>query len=426
MGWTGNKKLMAVIVCWVLTVGFVTLGVWFYAGYETSLKREKMGRLLKEHPELETDLAGWWKEEESEKADTEEKKIWREQADQMRKKYGYEEWSDSSIWYLWGFLIGCVTLAGLFLWWIFYRRWREQEKRQKRQFSFLLEQLRDFDRGRFTEGTFWKEEFREIRSAENDFTDSFLKEKWEQIIEELEELGRQLALQRERFTAEENNTKTLITDISHQLKTPLASLRMSHELTMSDDLTETERKEFLLQETAELERLGELLEELVKLSRLENHMITLSPELQSVNETVKDAISQIYGKAKGRHIEILVEMKEEVFAEHDRRWTAEAFVNILDNAVKYSEENTKVTLRMQKLTMGVLIEIEDEGMGIAPEELHKIFGRFYRGVRAGRKVQDGAGVGLYLARMIIEKQHGTIMAQPEVEKGSVFRVLLPG
>lgn len=103
----------------------------------------------------------------------------------------------------------------------------------------------------------------------------------------------------------------------------------------------------------------------------------------------------------------------------------EALVNILENAVKYSEPGTSISIRASFLPNSVLLEIEDEGIGIQEEEVHKIFKRFYRGSRAKELVKEGAGVGLYLARNIIEQQGGTIIAKRKPERGTIFKIVLP-
>ena len=93
--------------------------------------------------------------------------------------------------------------------------------------------------------------------------------------------------------------------------------------------------------------------------------------------------------------------------------------------MKYSGKGTSITIRIQRLLKNVLIEVEDEGIGIKEDELHKIFRRFYRGTQVKEQVKDGAGVGLYLARSIIEQQGGTILAKRKPEKGSIFNIIIP-
>ena len=253
-------------------------------------------------------------------------------------------------------------------------------------------------------------EERRLKNSENELNDIY-----EQQLSDL----------KERLAQEENSTKALITDISHQLKTPLASIKMSHELSLTADFSEEERQSFVETETREILRMEALLDELVKLSRLENSMIQIQCEKCSIKKTISEAVSQIYRKANSKQIDICVDMENDVETLHDHKWTVEALVNILDNALKYSPSGTAVNIYVSCLINHVLIQIEDEGIGIPEGELHEIFKRFYRGSNTKSLVKDGAGVGLYLARNIIEQQGGSIAAKRKNGRGSIFQIMLP-
>lgn len=250
-------------------------------------------------------------------------------------------------------------------------------------------------------------------------------QKFGEVYDKLRELGYYFSDLKERLAQEENSMKALITDISHQLKTPLASIKMSHELSLSSDLSEEERKSFLETETQEILKMEVLLDELVKLSRLENSMIQITCEKCSIKKTISEAVSQIYIKANAKDIEICVDMKKDVETPHDHKWTVEALANILENAVKYSASGTTVNIYVSCLVNHVLIKVEDEGIGIPEGEGHEIFKRFYRGSNAKDLVKEGAGVGLYLARSIIEQQGGTIVAKRKNGSGTIFQITLP-
>lgn len=249
--------------------------------------------------------------------------------------------------------------------------------------------------------------------------------KFRDVYDKLRDLGYYFSNLKERLKQEENSTKALITDISHQLKTPLASIRMSHELSLSSDLSEEEKQSFMETETQEILKMEALLDELVKLSRLENSMIQIKSEKCSMKKTISEAVSQIYIKANAKNIEICVDMEHDVETLHDHKWTVEALVNILENAVKYSTQRTMININVSCLVNHVLIQVEDEGIGIPEGEVHEIFKRFYRGSNAKDIVKEGAGVGLYLARSIIEQQGGTIVAKRNNGAGTIFQIMLP-
>lgn len=247
----------------------------------------------------------------------------------------------------------------------------------------------------------------------------------QRLEEELEEIKLRFAGTEEKLKREEQNTKSLITDISHQLKTPLAALKMSYELAQSPDLTKEEKDEFIVREAEEVGKLENLLDSFIHLSRLEANMIRICPAKSSLRNTLTQAVSSIYMKAYSRHIDISMEEFTDYQIIHDSKWTGEAFVNILDNAVKYSCENTRITITVTKLISYVMIEFEDEGIGIPTGEMHKIFQRFFRGQNTQIKKIEGSGVGLYLSRKILEEQGGTISVRKGKRGGSNFIVTLP-
>lgn len=313
-------------------------------------------------------------------------------------------------------MIAVAVIILMFLFGVILLQLKRQEQKRtlaayNDEMDLIYEQLIRFQKG----------DFESVLPAE----DTVVADRWKGVHEKLREMGYYFSDLKERLAEEENSTKTLITDISHQLKTPLASVRMCHELAQSPDLSEEERSGFLETETQEIAKMESLLDELVKLSRLENNMIQITPERNSLIQTIREAVGQTYMKAYAKNIEICADMEEDVEIFHDRKWTVEALANILENAVKYSTSMTKIYIRMSRLPNNVLIEMEDEGIGIPEEELHEIFHRFYRGSNAKEMAKEGAGVGLYLARSIIEQQGGTILAKRKPGCGTIFKIMLP-
>ncbi len=246
-----------------------------------------------------------------------------------------------------------------------------------------------------------------------------------QLQEQMERVGHALEVYKNQLEDEKENTKSMITDISHQLKTPVSALGLSLELLGDEQITEEEKREFLERGKQEVEKLNHLMGTLVNLSRLEADMIRLEPRKASLKATLVRGVNGIYLKAEEKQIEM--EMKEFSDMEllHDPRWTAEAISNVLDNAVKYSPAKSTVRIRVEPMVSYVFIEVEDEGIGIEKSEYPNIFKRFYRGKRPEVEAQEGAGVGLYLVRKIFEEQGGNVCAVPAHGRGTVIRMMLP-
>lgn len=407
-----NKKVKSYLGVWLLFTVLFSAFMYMLASYEISVSRQQMLTLMTSHPELEAEIISiWGKSHNHSPFSADDDASIRESIRIIEEKYGYDMnhiAQGNALWIFWGVGIFAGTLAMVVLG---YRDWKKRktgiDSKEKQQ--ELYECLEQFRNG----------QFEYVPDCEED------SEEWMKLVEALRELGVYFAGLKEQLKDEENSTKALITDISHQLKTPLVSLRMSHELVMGTQLSEEEKREFQKQEEKEIEKLELLLNELINLSRLEAHMIQIKPVMASFKKTLTAAVSQNYMKARNKNIEIQMEMDGDIDIYHDAKWTGEAIANVLDNSVKYSDEHTTITVRVIPLVSNLLIEIEDEGIGIRKEELSKIYRRFYRGKEASQKVSEGAGVGLYLARMILERQGGTISAKQKMEKGTVFKLTLP-
>lgn len=238
------------------------------------------------------------------------------------------------------------------------------------------------------------------------------------------QLAQKLRLKTETLAEERDNTKTLVTDISHQLKTPLSALKTCFSIYTEADTPE-EKEEFEERCKFQLDKLENLTASLINISRLENAMILLQPSPTSLTDILIEAVNAVYGKAAAKQITVNTEDFQEITLSLDKKWTAEALFNILDNAVKYSPAGTCVLIRIQALYSFVRIEIEDQGIGIPREEYNKIFKRFYRGQNATVQKSEGSGVGLYLSRKILEDQGGTVSVKAARKQGSVFVVQLP-
>lgn len=188
-----------------------------------------------------------------------------------------------------------------------------------------------------------------------------------------------LIKQNQLLDNEKKQIKALISDISHQIKTPVASANMFVQLLNDDTLSEEERKEYIDILQISLEKLTFLVNSLVKMSRLESGIIALKPEKNSLNDIILQAVKSVYSKAKAKDITIVFDCEQDYKLYLDFNWTAEAITNVLDNAVKYTQNGGTVRLNMIEYASYLRLDITDNGIGIPEEEQAQIFKRFYRG-----------------------------------------------
>lgn len=228
---------------------------------------------------------------------------------------------------------------------------------------------------------------------------------------------------RRKVDAERQELQVLVSDISHQVKTPVSNLKMITDTLLTKDVTAQEQNDFLLGIQGQVDKLNFLLQALVKSSRLETGAIRLEKEPSRLFDTLAQAMSGIVYDADKKNITVSVDCPEELTVSHDSKWTAEALFNLLDNAVKYTSSGGAIRVSVQEWEMYVKVDIEDTGKGI-PENNHAaIFRRFYR--EEDVHSESGVGIGLYLSREIITRQGGYIKVTSERGKGSVFSVFLP-
>lgn len=228
------------------------------------------------------------------------------------------------------------------------------------------------------------------------------------------------AISAEQLREEKEKIKTMISDISHQTKTPIANLLLYSELLMEEELPEEVRENVQAIRT-QADKLRFLIDSLVKLSRLESGVVSLAPACQPVQPMLDRVLEAYQAAARKKGLE-LHNTPTEVSASFDSKWTAEALGNLVDNAIKYTPEGG-VTVRVEEYELFVKIEVADTGIGISEEEQPKVFSRFYR-AQAARE-NEGVGIGLYLAREIVSGEGGYIRLSAAEPKGSVFAVFLP-
>ena len=170
---------------------------------------------------------------------------------------------------------------------------------------------------------------------------------------------------RESIAKERADLQELISDISHQVKTPISNLKMINATLLEHPMPEEKQKEFLQASSGQLEKLDFLMQAMIKTSRLETGVISLNRKMQPLYDTLAAALGGILLNAERKHIHVSVDCPEDIILAHDRKWTSEALFNILDNAVKYTPADGDIQVSVQSWEFYVKIDITDSGKGIA-------------------------------------------------------------
>ncbi len=330
---------------------------------------------------------------------------------QVMSRYGYDEnmmisGNYHKALYLYAAAMGLLVLALLaFECLVFFHA----KKRREAQEAVILSMLDDCLSENFG---FAGDESR-LRQLDNPyFADSLVK------------LAHSLKLKTDRLSEERDNTKSMVTDISHQLKTPISAMRACFDMYLEADNGD-EKNEFLNRSMIQMDKLAQLAAALVNISRLESKMIELSRSDIFLADILTGAVNTEYHKAAAKRIELAVGEFDDRKLYLDKKWTTEAIANIIDNGIKYSPAGSYIEIRVNKLFSFVRIEIEDQGIGIPKAERNKIFTRFFRGASEAVQAEEGSGVGLYLSRKIIEDQGGTVSVRSGKGGGSIFIVQIP-
>ncbi len=236
------------------------------------------------------------------------------------------------------------------------------------------------------------------------------------------------ALTRENMEREKENVKGLVSDISHQTKTPMANIRLYAELlrenleSEEDSAGKQQNLRLLDEISRQSEKLEFLIQSLTKMSRLESNIVEVKPRRQKVSELISAVVRDAAPKAVQKGVEIVNIYDGDGCADYDMKWTKEALGNVVDNAVKYSRPGGRVQISAKEYGWYTAISVKDHGIGVREEDTAKIFGRFYR---AGEVQQEeGVGIGLYLTREILRKENGYIKVKSKPGEGAEFVLFL--
>lgn len=242
------------------------------------------------------------------------------------------------------------------------------------------------------------------------------------LVNKVERIQGMMDRQVECAREEKEQVKSLVSNMSHQLKTPLANLSVYADILEAQELDEEKKQEITGRMKRQVEKLDWIIGSLGKMVKLEQDVITFEAENCFVRQTILDAVDAVFEKVEKKEINIILEPYEDLPVFHNRKWTAEVFVNILENAVKYTKRGGTIQIKVKPFEIYTEIQFADNGRGICKEEIPQIFRRFYRGKNAENV--EGSGIGLYLSNLILEKEKGYMTVKSEQGEGSCFSVFL--
>lgn len=227
--------------------------------------------------------------------------------------------------------------------------------------------------------------------------------------------------------AAQKRNAEFVSSVSHEMKTPLAGIKAYVELLADGDAEDdATRDEFLNVINGQTDRLQRLIDNLLNLARIEAGVVNVNKQTRSLNELLEEAIHVVGPSAVQKRIDLVSDLSPMYLGVlADRDMLLQATINLLSNAVKYTAEEGRVTLRSRMQDKEIVLEVEDTGVGLSPEDCEKVFEKFYR-VRKDRKMAQGTGLGLPLAKHIIEDVHsGRLTVDSTPGEGSTFRATLP-
>lgn len=226
----------------------------------------------------------------------------------------------------------------------------------------------------------------------------------------------QLKEGRDQSLKDKKELEQVLSDISHQIRTPLTSMYVINDLLKKDDIDSKTKIQFLEKNRIQLERIEWLVTTLLKMSRLDSGTVQLKLEKTDLDQIIQESLEPIQIPMELKNIEVQFQGKQNIKVVADSHWTVEVFVNVFKNAYEHTEKGGAITIEVTDNPLYTEVAIHDTGSGIKKEELPHIFERFY----TGSHNKESIGVGLNMAKKIMEKQNGEIRATSTIGQGTTF------
>lgn len=244
--------------------------------------------------------------------------------------------------------------------------------------------------------------------------------------DEIAEIGNTINKMTDRLLEIDNSRKEFVSNVSHELKTPLSSIKvLTESLMLQDNINPEIYKEFLCDINSEIDRQNEIINDLLQLVKVDSKKAPLVVELININQLLIEIVNRLRPLAFKKNIDLIIDRVDKVFIEVDSLKMTLALSNIIENAIKYNVSNGRVTIIIDSDRYNGYIRISDTGIGIPIEYQEKIFERFYRVDKMRDRATGGTGLGLAISQGVIQRHNGSIKAISKEQVGTTFLVTLP-
>jgi K+-sensing histidine kinase KdpD len=216
--------------------------------------------------------------------------------------------------------------------------------------------------------------------------------------------------------------KNFLLSVTHELKSPIASTKLQLQTLQKHELDREKQKEIILNAISDTDRLNNLVENILMAAKIENSIYSIHKEKYNLSEYITEGLNQTISSFNYKQ-KVELDIQPNIFLEIDRTSFPSIILNLFENAVKYSPENSKIKISLKKLNEKVIFSVADEGAGIPDKEKEGIFQKFYRIGNEETRKTKGTGLGLYIVNYLVAQHNGTISVKNNDPKGSVFEVV---